>query len=102
MSGNIPYIQQDDFASSQMQNNVITKVDSISSKEITNGTLIKGVSLTSGSENKIQHKLKRKYVGYIVTKQSANAVFWVTSSSESETYVKLNASADCTADLWVF
>lgn len=52
------------------------------------------------SAEKVNHKLGRKPIGYIVVGTSAAAT--IHGRSHTTSYLELTASAICTADLWVF
>ena len=68
---------------------------------IIDGTLLTGVQL-SGAQTAVEHKLNREFLGYIITKQSANAVIWQSSLDLPKRFINLTASAPVTVDIWVF
>lgn len=99
----IGLLQQKEYELNQLQKNIIQPINNLFEKNVfIDGGFIQGVSLLSASTTSINHKLGRKYVGYFITKLNANSVIWVGADTETETYLKLNCSANCTVDIWVF
>jgi len=90
-----------DFATMQGNYGLTNEVNKLSDKPLLNGSLLAGISLST-SEKSIDHKLGKKYQGFIITKLNANAVVWASSTTDSDKFLKLTASASCTVDLWVF
>lgn len=66
------------------------------------GNLVKDVSITAGTVKSVAHGLKEPVTGFIVTKNSANAVIWQAVNSSSQLLYNLNASANTTIDVWFF
>ena len=68
------------------------------------GNLVTGINITSGVVAAVAHGLKDPVTGYIVTKNSANAVIWQTQSANPSPQLLyyLNASANTTIDVWFF
>lgn len=68
------------------------------------GNLVRNISITSGAVAAVAHGLKDPVTGYIVTKNSANAVIWDTQSANTSAQLLyyLNASANTTIDVWFF
>ena len=66
------------------------------------GNLVKDISIVSGVVKSVPHGLKEPITGYIVTKNSANAVIWQTANTTSQLLYNLNASANTTIDVWFF
>ena len=75
-----------------------------SSNPFLKGNLVKDINITSGVVAAVAHGLKDPVTGYIVTKNSANAVIWQTQSANSSPQLLyyLNASANTTIDVWFF
>jgi len=71
------------------------------SNPMLDGNLLQNVALTT-SEKKVEHGLGRAPIGWIVVKQSANAVIWQPNSDLSGVFLNLQASAAVTVSLWVF
>lgn len=88
----------------QVQDRISDVFDDISSAEIINGVLLKSVSLVTGQENLVQHKLGRKFRGYLVIAKSDNSVIWDNNSTVNmpSKYVDLRCSANVVVDLWIF
>ena len=101
MFSKIPLLQLGDFKLEQMQKNLVTAVNSLVDTPFLNGILIQNIDLSTTTVS-IPHRLKRKYVGYFITKLDANAVVYLGSTTEPETYLKLRASANCTVDVWLW
>jgi hypothetical protein len=69
---------------------------------IVNGQLLEDIDLTSAASVKVQHKLGRKYRGFIVVKTDAGVVPYVDSEAKPETEISIACASDCTVTLWVF
>lgn len=68
---------------------------------ILDGNLIEDVVLGS-TETKVNHKLGRRYRGWVIVDKSANQSVWAATSAISERYLSLTASGTVTVSLWVF
>ena len=68
------------------------------------GVSIKGVRLTTGSLNKIPHRLGKRVGGYVIMRKSAGVDIWdeIDGGTELGLYLPLQVSGDVTVDLWVF
>jgi len=84
-----------------IQSNIDSAINSVIRAQILDGVLLESVALVTGA-NKIEHKLDRKYVGYIVVRNNSTATVYDSSSIETDVYVTLTASAPTTVSLWVF
>lgn len=72
--------------------------------QITQGRLIKSVSITAGSAARVDHKLGKAPAGWLVVGKSAEATVWdeqAANGTPARTLV-LQASANVTVNLWVF
>lgn len=73
----------------------------------TGGNLITGVTLTSGQDNLIAHKLGRMPKIYVITNLNVNSVVWspvstqLANQSSSAQYLNLRASVTAVVDVWV-
>ena len=79
-------------------------VGNIADIDILEGHLIEGLSLISGSANKVDHKLGRTVQGYFVAKRSADCRIWddeLTNTQKTQ-FLLLRTSATVTISLWVF
>jgi hypothetical protein len=97
-------IRTDDKDLMSLQDSVKQLFQEVAPNPFLRGTLVKNVSLVSGSVNNVAHGLKEPVTGYIVTRNQANAVIWDTQGANSTprlTYY-LNTSANTTVDLWFF
>jgi hypothetical protein len=83
----------------RMQDNLVSAISQISRVPILDGVLIEGISLISGSDNQVSHKLGRIPRMWLLADQSANANVWRTAWSN--TLLTLRSSANCTVSLWV-
>ena len=90
----------DDKTVTQVQENIEQAITPIISKQIIDGILLRDIVLTTGSTDSVNHKLGRKAIGYLVTKQNANSSIW--NGTLNSTIIELNCSANVTVDLWVF
>lgn len=86
----------------RVQDNVNAAFIPLQASQIINGQVLKGVSLTTGQDNIVNHRLGRELVGYIVIKKNANADVWDSSTLTPALTVVLQTSANCTVDLYVF
>jgi hypothetical protein len=98
----IPTIQLADDSLMRMQQNMVNGINTLNQKEITDGSLLTGVSLQLATTNRIAHKLGRTIKGYFLSNQSTGALIWRGDMSEPETYLKLFSSANTVVDIWVF
>ncbi len=67
---------------------------------IIDGRLLEDVTLTTGQDNVVGHKLDRTPVGILLAMSSAEATIWHTSKSNKVIVVR--TSATVTVNLWVF
>ncbi len=103
MSTAITRVQTQDRTINQLQNNIINSVNPILGNAITNGTILSGIKLTSGS-NTINHTLGRNLQGWIVIRQRASATIYDlqdTNPRPSLTLI-LHSSGSVVVDLYVF
>lgn len=86
------------------QQYVKQSVDPISKSDIINGTLLKNVSLKTGKDNNIQHKLDREPLGWIIVRQRAQADIWDAQDENTlkKTTLRLLCSVDVKVDIWIF
>lgn len=85
----------------RLQDNMLTKINEISSNPFMSGVAVNNVSLAIGN-NEIAHGLNRPYVGVIITKRSAASNIFDFTPSDSRRFVGLNSSAVCVVNLWVY
>lgn len=67
------------------------------------GVILKSVKLVTGI-NQIDHRLRRKLQGWMIVRQRAAATFFDDQDNNKfpEMFLRLNASAPVTVDLFVF
>lgn len=65
------------------------------------GVLIEGLILST-TETKIPHKLGREYIGYLILKQNAAEVAYISSTDLPGLFLNMKASGTMTVTLWVF
>lgn len=88
----------------RLQDNIELFLKQIKNISILDGVLLEDVSVPTGSDVVIPHKLNRKLVGYIVVRNSAEATIWDKQSDNTlpgKTLI-LKSSADTTISMWVF
>jgi hypothetical protein len=102
--GSFKKIQSDDDVQNRFQDNVANALDPIVQQEILGGNLLRGISILTGVDNNVPHKLGRKLLGWMLVRNRANSVVWDSQDfnlSQNSTLI-LNCSANTTIDLWVF
>ena len=94
----------EDRETAKLQTNMEIWTQQITNVPIIDGVLLRDIELTTGSVNKIEHKLGRKLIGWMIAGQNANAVVWDSQSNNTtpNSTVDLNCSANVTINLWVF
>ena len=85
-----------------VQESASSSISRIVSKEILDGQLMEGITISGGSvENKINHKLKRRAKGFILVSKSASGDVWgVCTSSGLSLYT--SSPSPLKISLWVF
>lgn len=96
-------INSEDRELQQVQFNIEQAVAPFIKSPILNGRLETSINLTSG-DNKIEHKLGRKIIGYIIVSQSASIDIYdnIPTSTDGEKYLTLNSSANAVISAWFF
>lgn len=92
-------LAQKDFSTGKMQDNSEQFNNQFRAIPFLDGRLIEDVVVTTSTVS-IEHKLGREPLGYIITKQNADARIWYTSINEL--FLVLDSSATVTIDVWVF
>lgn len=95
-------LQMDDDKLSRFQDNVEEAIRPVIQKQIIDGVLLQDVSLTSGQDNNVSHKLGRIPIGYIPVKKSAQSTIWDETSTAPSSLLNLHCSTSCVVSLWVF
>lgn len=93
-----------DNRTSQVFQRIKLILEEITNKRLIDGALLTGVSLTTGVDNIITHKLGRPIVGYIITQKSADCRIWDNqlTNEQKDKFLNLETSANVTVDIWVF
>ncbi len=92
-----------DISVNKIQDNLDKFFEGLRKVNILNGTLIKNVDLTTGSANRIEHKLDRIPEGYIVVKKNAVADIYDNSTgTRQDLFLDLNTTANVTISIWIF
>jgi hypothetical protein len=92
------------FELQQIQDNVLESFKDLGVNYILNGELVQDVSLVSGTDQAVSHKLSRKPNGFIVVDKNANADVWqsTTVNNIKDRVLLLRASATVKISLWIF
>jgi hypothetical protein len=85
----------------RIQDNIKSALDPVLRLPISDGVFIQDVSLISGQDNPVAHKLGRRVVLWFLGGQDTNANVWQVSTDQPEIYLNLRASSNCTVSLWV-
>ena len=96
------YTSDEDLNS--VQESVETTLDPFIKNDLLDGTFLNGVSLESGKDNIINHKLNRQIKGWIITSIDSSATVYDKQSTNNlkDLTLILRTSADCTVNLYVF
>lgn len=95
----LPQVQTESREVNQLQQNIAQVLNPISRNPITQGSLLTGQDLVTGS-NSINTGLNRMLQGWIVVDIDAAATIYSTASDNKT--LTLNSSAPCTVTLYVF
>lgn len=76
-------------------------IDPLIANTITQGLQLTNIILVATTPLQINHNLGRVQQGYFITSQNANAVIWMTSTFNAQTFT-LESSADVTLNVWVY
>lgn len=93
-----------DFDTQKLQSNILEFSKNITKNPLMQARLIKGVALTSGTDNPVYHNLGRDIVGYIIVSKSSDSNVWdsqIENSNASKSLI-LNCDANTTVSLIVF
>lgn len=95
-------IKSADYELMKVQDNVNSALIPVLTAQIIDGQVLKGITLVSGVDNTVNHRLGRDLVGYIVIRKNANAAVWDSTSATPALTLILQTSVNCTVDLYVF
>jgi hypothetical protein len=88
----------------EVQENIEDVLTPFIRSQIIDGVLIRDISLSSGIDNKVNHKLGRKPTGWLLVRKRAQGDVWDLQDSNrtpSKTLV-LRSSTNIVVDLWIF
>jgi len=82
-------------------------IDQLLQLPITNGRLLQDIALVPAVPVRVEHKLEREYLGWIVVRRDASAtVFESTAAAVTpalpDQFINLDTSTNVTISLWVF
>jgi len=99
----IKRINTTDRIINMIQDNISDVVDDFAKQDILYGERLERVVLVSGSNN-VPHKLNRKLLGWFIIRQRGAASIYDTQDTNPDpaTFLRLQASAGVTVDLFVF
>lgn len=84
-----------------LQTNIEAAVGNFLRIPILDGVLLENIELIAG-QTAVQHKLDRKFKGYIIVRKSNAASIYDIVNNEPEKYVTLDSSIPCTVSIWIF
>lgn len=97
----------EDQALSQVQDQVAASLGEIERTPFQGGQILQSISLTSGQDNLVPHKLSRTLQIWVLAGLDVNSTVWSPTSTElagqsSDTrFLNLRCSTSCTVSLWV-
>ena len=96
-------VYTNDFEAQKLQDNVAGEFQRINSTPFQSGIFVRGIDLST-SDVKVEHKLGRTPLGYIVTERSAGETVYksTTANTKPELFIILKATGAVTVDLYVF
>ena len=96
-------VQTTDRNTNQLQSNIAQALNPLLNNALLQGSIIKGVSLSVGS-NSVNHGLNRKLQGWIIIRKRASSDIYDTQDSNSspDKTLQLTASVAVTVDLYCF
>jgi len=100
----IARVQTQDRLINQLQNNMITSLQPITSNLIVTGNIIQSVALVAGQVNTINHGLNRILNGWQLVRVRSQSTVWDDQDNNSNpaSTLLLQCSANVTVDIYVF
>ena len=97
-------INTDNYELQKVQDSVASAFQTLGMNYMVNGELLKDITLQSGVDNQVQHKLSRVPNGFFVVDKNATADVWqsTTANKIKDRILLLRSSASVTINLWVF
>ena len=99
---NFQKIKTDDEGIMLFQDYVYATINSIVKCPIVDNTVIEDIALVAGVENRVDHKLGRNPVGYIIIKKNAQSDIWDSLSASPALNLSLHCSVNCTVSIYCF
>lgn len=90
-----------------IQGNIQTALTPLENIPMVGGNLLRGISLTSGQDNLVQHGLDHTPIAFILAGINVDSRVWSPTSSSlngasaNRTVINLRCSTSCTISLWV-
>lgn len=94
--------RSEDQELNRVQEQIEQVLNPLASIALLDGALLENVDLVTATDKNIEHKLSRKYSGYIIVKRSAACDIFDKQSQDDTKFLTLNSSADVTVSIWVF
>lgn len=85
----------------RMQDSLEQAIKTLPSIELLDGVLLQDIALNT-SPSRVEHRLGRKPVGYVVVRRSSSATVYDQADTKPEFFLNLTASAATVVSLWVF
>jgi hypothetical protein len=97
-------INTDNYELQKVQDSVVSAFQTLGMNYMINGELLKDITLQSGVDNQVQHKLSRVPNGFFIVDKNAAADVWqsTTANKIKDRILLLRSSATVTINLWVF
>jgi hypothetical protein len=88
----------------RLQSNCDSAFKYLLSNLLNNAIILQDIALTTGSINKIEHKLGKKNTGYIIVSNNTNNNIWnnTVPTNIEHLYMYLSCSSNCTVSIIVF
>ena len=88
----------------RLQDNVELSLNQIIGNRILDGIILENITISTGVDNKVNHKLSRKFIGWIIVRNNAESVVYesTTVNNIPEKQIILNASADAIISIYIF
>lgn len=94
-------VNVNDYELSRVQDAVENALAPILKIELLDGVLLENISLISGQDNLIEHKLGRNFRLWSVMRLNAQSIIYEGTQSLQNKFINLQCSTSCTITLWV-
>lgn len=97
------HVDENDVAGSvkRLSDSIRRAFEGLTKSPIVSGSLITDIDLST-TAIRVEHKLGRKPLGYIVVRQNANAVVYEQDEERQDLFLNLRSSATVRVSLWIF